>query len=321
MSSNESGIKSSKTNNASKEKDTESEKKNNSFFNPELISKRNVIINTSTSKEMYSFPLSRRFNDRKRDNSPFFYNIPSSLSKRATSLGFGNKIVFNQNTITPGPGSYNHMQINIKGSYVSSELPNSPINKFGSETRFRKVRNINETPAPNAYHVESMIKGNGIIYNSRYNSNLGKSMGKKLERVGNSIISPGPGSYKFMNLNKEGKYASSTLANSVQNKFGKEIRFKQNKGNGYPAPNAYKLESMIKGNGVMYNSRYNNNLGKTMGMKFNNRCKDITPGPGAYEFFSDFEGFFKYGGKNYNNLKKLTISTSQKIDEEKSKKE
>ena len=58
---------------------------------------------------------------------------------------------------------------------------------------------------------------------------------------------------------------------------------------------------MIKGNGIVYNSKHNSNLGKTIGMRFNTTSKFVTPGPGAYEFFSDFEGFYKYGKKNKYN--------------------
>ena len=107
-----------------------------------------------------------------------------------------------------------------------------------------------------------------------------------------------------MNINLEGKYPSSMLSNSIQNKFSKEARFLNLKDNGNPAPNAYKLESMIKGNGIVYNSRYSSNLGKSMSWRNNELSKSDTPGPGAYNFFSDFEGFYKYGkkyGKNKND--------------------
>ena len=100
-----------------------------------------------------------------------------------------------------------------------------------------------------------------------------------------------------MNINQKGKYPSSILSNSILNSFSKDIRFKPVEENGNPGPNAYRLESMIKGNGIMYNSRYNSNLGKSMGIKLNDLNKSTTPGPGAYEFFSDFEGFYKYGKK------------------------
>lgn len=294
--------------------------KNSSIYNPELLSKRNVIINTSTSKAMYSFSTARRFKPTLRDESQFFYNISAGLNKRGTSLGYGKKISFSNQSISPGPGEYNYIKLNIKGRYPKSEFPNSPQSKFGSAIRFRTERVISDTPGPSTYNLESMIKGNGIIYNSRYNSNLGKSMGLKLGELGKTIVSPGPGSYDYMKMNLKGKYPSSILSNSVISSFGNEKRFRKEKDEAYPAPNAYKLEDMIKGNGIMYSSKYNSNLGKTIGMKFNTTSKYVTPGPGAYEFFSDFEGFYKYGkNKKYNNTKvddEVKSSTETQKDKE-----
>ena len=307
-----SGSKIDTKNNESKREETKNfDMKSMPFYNPELVTKRKVIINTSTSKQMYSFPTSKRFHYNIKDESSFFYNLPSTTTKRSTSFGYGTKIIFSEGNQYPGPGAYNYLQINKKGRYAISEFPNTQQSKFGTDRRFREQVIISDTPAPNAYNVESMIKGSGIVYNSRYNSNLGKSMGQRLGKIGEKIITPGPGSYKYINLNKYGKYPSSVFQNSQQNKFGKEIRFKPIKENGNPAPNAYKLESMIKGNGVIYNSRYVTNLGKTMGMKLNGSARNVTPGPGAYEFFSDFEGFYKYG-KNKNK-------TSEEKSDEKGK--
>jgi len=288
--------------------------KNMPFYNPELISKRKVIINTSTSKEMYSFPTSKRFVDYSMDNSKFFYDIPSSLSKRCTSFGYGNKNVFTEAAENPGPGAYNHIQTNKKGHYAVSGIPDTRQSKFSLAERFKSNSNVEQTPSPSSYHPESMIKGNGIIYNSRYTSKLGKSFGKRLEKVGEKIITPGPGKYNYMKINLEGKYPSSMLSNSIQNKFSREVRFLNLKDNGNPAPNAYKLESMIKGNGIMYNSRYNSNLGKSMSWRNNELSKSDTPGAGAYNFFSDFEGFYKYGkkyGKSKNKKNNLEESENK----------
>ena len=301
MSSKESDIKSgshSGLGTKNKEETKSFNMKKMPFYNPELLSKRKVIINTSTSKQMYSFPTSKRFNDYVKDESSFFYNIRTPFTKRSTSFGYGTKVVFTDNNKYPGPGSYNNLPyINSKGRYANSELPNSQQNKFGNELRFKSKTITNETPSPSSYSPETMIKGSGIIYNSRYKSNLGKSMGSRLGIIGEKLITPGPGSYDFMNMNKKGKYPSSILSNSILNSFSKDKRFKPVEDNGNPGPNAYRLESMIKGNGIMYNSRYNTNLGKSMGIKLNDLNKSITPGPGAYEFFSDFEGFYKYGKK------------------------
>ena len=285
------------------------------FYNPELLSKRKVIINTSTSKEMYSFPTTKRFEKNSKDDSSFFYNIPSSFNKRSTSFGFGKKVIFSDKYQYPGPGTYNHLGINTKGRYAISDLPNTQQNKFGNEERFKKLKIAADTPAPNSYYPESMTKGNGIIYNSKYITNLGKSMGQRLTTIGEKIITPGPGSYKYMNINKYGRYPDSTLSNSIQNKFGNEIRFKKIENNGNPGPNAYHPESMIKGNGIIYNSRYHTNLGKTKGLKLNDLNKSVTPGPGAYEFFSDFEGFYKYGKSKNKSIDQASLDEKEKEKE------
>ena len=252
----------------------------------------------------------------------FFNNIPTSISHRGTSIGYGSKISFSSKNQSPGPGAYNYLKINLKGRYAKSDFPNSPQSKFGSSIRFKKEKVFSDTPAPNTYYLESMIKGNGIIYNSRYNSNPGKTMGQKLGTIGQSIVSPGPGSYDYMKLNLKGKYPSSLISNSVLNTFGNEIRFKKKKIEDNPAPNAYKLEDMIKGNGVVYNSRYNSNLGKSIGQRFNTTLKENTPGPGAYEFFSDFEGFYKYGkNKKYSDMKEEGKGTTNQNSENKEKSE
>ena len=318
MSTTEEANKSPSRSNSIKEESKNFSIKNSSIYNPELLSKRNVIINTSTSKEMYSFSTAKRFTPKIRDESQFFYNIPSGMSRRGTSFGYGTKMSFSSRDQSPGPGSYGHLFLNSKGRYPRSDFPNSPQSKFGSAVRFKTETAISDTPAPNSYNLESMIKGNGIVYNSRYNSNLGKSMGLKLEKVGQNIISPGPGSYDYMKINLKGKYPSSILTNSIINSFGTEKRFRKAKGNDNPAPNAYRLESMIKGNGIVYDSKHSSNLGKTIGMRFNTVGKNITPGPGAYEFFSDFEGFYKYGKKNKLNNSKVNedkkISSDSKKD-------
>ena len=327
MSTTEGENKSTTQSPSNKEESKNLSLKNSSIYNPELLSKRNVIINTSTSKAMYSFSTAKRFKPSLRDDSQFFYNISKGLSKRGTSIGYGSKISFFDQTQSPGPGAYNYLKLNIKGRYPKSDFPNSPQSKFGSAIRFRSQKIISDTPGPSTYHLESMIKGNGVIYNSRYSSNLGKSMGLKLGNVGQSIVTPGPGSYDFMKTNLKGKFPSSILSNSIINSFGNEKRFRKARENENPAPNAYKLEDMIKGNGIVYNSKYNSNLGKTIGMRFNTTTKYVTPGPGAYEFFSDFEGFYKYGkNKKYSNSKvndevKSNSESKQEKEKEKEKEE
>ena len=84
-------------------------------------------------------------------------------------------------------------------------------------------------------------------------------MGLKLEKVGQNIIYPGPGSYDYLKINLKGKYPSLILTNSIINSFGTEKRFRKAKGNDNPATNAYRLESMIKRNEIIYDSKHSSN--------------------------------------------------------------
>ena len=208
---------------------------------------------------MYSFSTAKRFKPKIRDESKLFYNIPSGKSRRGTSFGYGTKMSFSSRDQSPGPSSYNHLNLNSKVRYPKSDFPNSPKSKFDSAVRFKTETAISDTPGPNSYRLESMVKGNGIVYNSRYNSNLGISMVLKLEKVGQNIIYPGPGSYDYLKINLKGKYPSLILTNSIINSFGTEKRFRKAKGNDNPATNAYRLESMIKRNEIIYDSKHSSN--------------------------------------------------------------
>ena len=77
------------------------------YRDPQLLTKRKVIINDSTSKAMYSFPLSRRLTKFEIDNSSFLYNMPSILNKRSASIGYGNK----SNILLPRRGKSDNIYI------------------------------------------------------------------------------------------------------------------------------------------------------------------------------------------------------------------
>ena len=67
----------------------------------------------------------------------------------------------------------------------------------------------------------------------------------------------------------------------------------------------------MKGNGIIYNSRFLSNNAKTFGKKLKwIKDKLITPGPGAYEIFSDFEGLDK---RNYITIRKNDIFRKKRI--------
>ncbi len=123
----------------------------------------------------------------------------------------------------PGPGSYEHQQTNVNGRYCSSLLPNSVLNKFGSEKRFFTSGNEKaKNPGPGTYESENMIKGTGVIYNSRYKSYFGKTIGMRLAKIGEKLITPGPGAYDhFSDFSGFGRYKFQVNRSKSQEKGGK----------------------------------------------------------------------------------------------------
>ena len=87
MSSDEKDQEKSSSNNKNNEdsgnSSTETDQKKDPLYNPEVLTKRKVIINTSTSKAMYQFSTTDRFKTEEKDQSSFYYNLPSTLSKRS----------------------------------------------------------------------------------------------------------------------------------------------------------------------------------------------------------------------------------------------
>ena len=259
------------------------------LFNPELLTKASVIINTSTSKAMPSFPKASRFHNVSKDISSFFYNLPSMASHRSTFIGYGQKTNFVPSTSGRSQNIYNiPREFDLKSYYNGA-----PKYSFGlgrDVCRIPKAKDDKTTPGPSSYSPYKKFGENGLHYSMSFRHD---GMYKKYNY-------PGPGSYKFQQINLEGKYGTSALRNSQISRFPQAIRFKYSY-NDNPGPGTYKDENLIKGNGIVYNSKYTTNLGKSMGMRLAKIGeKFITPGPGAYKFFSDFEGFGNFQFKKLN---------------------
>ena len=277
-----------KTNNISKESTTKLEH-SQTLFNPELLTKRSVIINTSTSKAMYAFSRAPRFHSISKDNSTFLYNLPDVANRNGTSIGYGKKTNFVPSTLGRSQNIYNiPREFDLNSGYNGS--PKYTFGLSRDACRIPQTRDENNSPAPNSYNPYKKFGENGLKY----------SMSFRYGGSTRNYNNPGPGSYKFQQLNLEGKYGTSALRNYPPIKFPTAKRFNYNE-NSNPGPGAYHEESLIKGNGVVYNSKYSNSLGKSMGQKLAKIGeKLVTPGPGAYKFFSDFEGFGNYQFKKIN---------------------
>ena len=266
------------------------------FYNPEVLTKVNVNINSSVSKQMYTIPRAVRFKYSKAATDQI-YNLPSVMDKRQASIGYGGKIDFTKGGLNGKTDSIYNIQREFDNRrYGNSLLENTPKYTFGTgrENMIIPSQKIKNYPGPNQYNPYKKFGDEAFKYSMR---------GKYDTR--NKFVTPGPGSYKQMGINDQGKYPSSVLTNSVQNRFPGSERFKYAY-NKNPGPGAYKSNFLINGSGIVYNSRYASNVGKSISGRFNYKSGEITPGPGAYEFFSDFEGFNKkrYNGKKNKENKK-----------------
>ena len=265
--------------------------RNNSCIisNEDLLYKSKVIINESTSKAMYSFPLSRRFTKFEVDNSTFFYNLPSTLNKRSASIGYGNK----SNILLNRRGKSDNIY-NLPMGFNINDQNGTPKYTFGygrDICRKPKCLDSRQTPGPSNYFPYKKFGENSSHY----------SMSFRYKYKKDPDNFPGPGTYEFPEFNNRGIYSSSGLRNSQSNKFSKMKRFDYYDWK-YPGPGTYNSENLIKGNGIVYNSKFVSNKGKTFGKRLK-LIKDplVTPGPGAYEYFSEFHGFNR---KNFVKIRK-----------------
>ena len=278
-----------------------SPRKNSSYIlsnsKSDILHRANIIINNSSSKAMYSFPLSKRFKKDIDDNSTFFYNKPSTLNQRKAFIGYGNR-----STILLSKSGKTDNYYNIPPTINANANTGCPKYTFGyswAVCRKPKCLDQRETPGPSSYFPYKKFGQNGVKY----------SMSFRYKYKKDPDNFPGPGSYELPVFNKEGIYSNSNYKNIQGTTFAKTKRFLDYSFQ-VPGPGAYDFENLVKGNGKIYNSKFVSNNGKTMGKKLKwIRDKFITPGPGAYECFSEFQGIDR---KNYVKIRKTNIFSKDK---------
>ena len=265
-----------------------SQKEHSLFIDPQLLTKRKVIINTSTSKQMYKFGTSKRFHSFKKPYDAFFYNLPSVRDTFTTTFGIGNKSDFTKDVMK----NKSHNYYNIPREFELFRK-NTPQYSFG------KGRDVCKKPE---YKIEKNTPGVGT-YNLRKNfgsdalkfSIFGRDWSNK-NFSSSHFVTPGPGAYEeTLKTNTLGNYISSNYTNTWKINFGEGGERFKTKNNGVPAPGLYETKTMFNKTGLLFTSKFNSNMAKSMGDRPN--CfyagfkKNDSPGPGSYDVFSDFNGF------------------------------
>ena len=266
--------------------------------NSDILYKPRIIINNSSSKAMYSFPTARRFPKEEEDYSTFFFEKPSTLNQRKAFIGYGNR-----STILLNRSGKTDMYYDLPPSINAYAKDGCPKYTFGFSRAVCRVPvslDQRKTPGPSSYFPYEKFGKNGAKYSMSFRY--------KYKKEPDNF--PGPGSYEIPGLNKQGKYINSNYKNLQIPKFGKSKRFFDYDFN-IPGPGAYNQENLTKGNGVIFNSKFGNSIGRTMGKKLKKiKDKFVTPGPGAYEVFSEFQGLNR---RNYVQIRKTNINEKNKI--------
>lgn len=264
-------------------------------------------LNTSPSKQLFSFAKSKRFIDpSSKINQNVAYDLPSTKSRRSASFGYGKRYNFGRNNGSPPPTSYNsHSQF--------KKTPNTKAYSFGiAREAYSKVylkghkgpEMSRDIPGPGSYNSEmwNSVGKTGKSYTLRPRTgNVGI-------RVGSKGI-PGPGSYEFKNsISSKGTQFLSKFKSSGATTFNPPTskRFKDINKKGQPGPAEYQAKFTISNTGGQFLSKIPTPAGRTF-YHFNRDTLKIptsarnTPGPGYYRLPSDF-GYYesrksKKGGK------------------------
>ena len=146
------------------EREIISPRKNSSYIlsnsKSDILHRANIIINNSSSKAMYSFPLSKRFKKDIDDNSTFFYNKPSTLNQRKAFIGYGSR-----STILLSKSGKTDNYYNIPPTINANANTGCPKYTFGyswAVCRKPKCLDQRETPGPSSYFPYKKFGQSGL---------------------------------------------------------------------------------------------------------------------------------------------------------------
>ena len=261
-------------------------------------------LNTSSSKQMYSFPKARRFPKMRKCSSTGYYDIPSSLSKRHTSFGFGTKVDFTS------AAKRNNATFHDNRSDFDPKNPHGPKYSFSNgREKYGKVYLDSvkmfdkDVPGPGKYYYLKPFGSDCPKYSMKGRNE------NPVTRKGEFNPGPGPNLYSNVyTMNVNGKYPVSNVrnVNSIRMNYDKTKRsdYIINKN---PGPGAYEKKTLL---GRIIDSKYMSNEPKSiLGKHKIIDTRSNYPGPGSYKIPSDFGQYEskdadKYPKENVYEIKK-----------------
>ncbi len=264
------------------------------YNDPQLLSKRKVIINTSTSKQMFKFGNEKRFMNYAKPYDAFFYDLPSVRDTFTTTLGKGQKYDFYKNVMR----NKTHKYYDIPREF-DLKRRNTPQYSFGKGRDICKKPEFNvvkPTPGVGTYNIGKNLGDDALKF-----SIFGREWVHRKISPSNAFITPGPGQYEeTLKTNASGNYSSSLYGNTWKIKFDGPQRFK-GIDNRYPGPGKYNTTTMFNKTGLHFTSKFHSMMAKTMSDRPKNFYEPFkvstTPGPGSYDVFSDFNGYTDFHKK------------------------
>ena len=258
------------------------------YRDPQLLAKRKVIINTSTSKQMYKFGGEKRFMNYAKPWDAFFYDLPSVKDKFTTSLGRGKKYDFYKN-IMRGK-THNYYDIPREFDLKRRNTPQYSFGKGRDVCKKPEFNVVKPTPGVGTYNIGKNLGDDALKF-----SIFGREWVNRKISPSNSLITPGPGHYEeTLKTNPSGNYISSLYGNTCNIYFSGPQRFKYDI-NKTPGPGNYETSTMFNKTGLHYTSKFHSMMAKTMSDRPKNFYEpykvSTTPGPGSYDIFSDFTGY------------------------------
>jgi hypothetical protein len=273
----------------------------------------NSPLNTSPSKQQWSFPRSSKFGvEPKPICSKPYYDLPPVRSSRSPGFGYGQKYDFTKaSTRSPAPNNYKIPDMfseKKKKTGYSFGLGREAMAVTGSQFVGEK-----KSPGPGAYDVRETNKV-AISYSFK-----GRSPAP--EAMTTTKIVPGPGAYSnYDTMTPKGslylsKYKSSGASTFAPPHSG---RFDSTKEIKIPGPGAYNLDAGISPKGSYFISKFHSSMARTFGHSMrasgSQRSLNIAPGPGSYRLPSDF-GHYDTGrndsARNHNSSQELKAQTAR----------
>ncbi len=236
---------------------------------------------------MWSFAKDARFKPQKKPWEALYYNLPTTLANRTTTMGFGQKYDMYKNTFK----NRTHNIYDIPREF-DLRRHNSPQITFGYGREVCKRPELEvKTPVPGVgtYNMRTVPGKDALKF-----SLFGRTWNYKKD-LNVRTPHPCPGTYEdTLATNASGRYVTSLFGNTRNVLFKGPERFKVRK-NEVPPPGAYEYLTMFNKTGFHYASRFDSKIAKSFGdrpAEFYQKNKiSTTPGPGSYNIFSEFNGY------------------------------